>query len=130
MKYIFFVFLSLIYAADNNAPSNRTRDRQIDVEHIKIDVSIDLKSQSVFGHVVHTLSPLQSQLESFSLDAEDMVIRRVRIGEENVEFHHTGGKVHISLPRSIGWYDTIDVRLDYSANPKLGTFFFSVEDLA
>ena len=124
MKYVLFAFLTLIYAADNNAPSNRTRDRQVDVEHIKIDVSVDLKTQSVFGHVVHTLSPLQSQLESFSLDAEDMVIRRVRIEEENVEFHHTGGKVHISLPRSIGWYDTIDVRLDYSANPKLGTFFF------
>ncbi len=128
MKYIFFVFLSLINAADNNAPSNRTRDRQIDVEHIKIDVSIDLKNQSVYGHVVHTLSPLQSQLESFSLDAEDMVIRRVRIGEENVEFHHTDGKVHISLPRSIGWYDTIDVRLDYSSSPKLGTFFFKPDE--
>ena len=128
MKYIFFVFLSLIYAADNNAPSNRTRDRQIDVEHIKINVSIDLKNQSVYGHVVHTLSPLQSQLESFSLDAEDMVIRRVRVGDQDVEFDHFGGKVYISLPRSIGWYDTIDVRLDYNAKPRLGTFFFKPDE--
>ena len=41
MKYVLFVFLCVLYAADNNAPSNRTRDRQIDVKHMKIDVSID-----------------------------------------------------------------------------------------
>ena len=128
MKYIFFVFLSLTFAADNNAPSHRTRDREVDVGHIKIDVTVDLKSQSVYGHVVHTLSPLQSQLESFSLDAEDMVIRRVRVGEQDVEFDHSGEKVYISLPRSIGWYDTIDVRLDYNAKPRLGTFFFKPDD--
>ena len=88
MKYISFVFLSFLFAADNNAPSNRTRDRQIDIQHIKIDVSVDLKTQSVYGHVVHTLSPLQSQLESFSLDAEDMIIRRVRVGDQDIEFDH------------------------------------------
>ena len=98
------------------------------MEHIKIDVTVDLKAQSVYGHVVHTLSPIQSQLESFSLDAEDMVIRRVRVGDQDVEFDHSGEKVYISLPRSIGWYDTIDVRLDYNAKPRLGTFFFKPDD--
>ena len=58
MKYILFVLLTLIFAADNNAPSNRTRDRQID-DHIKIDVIVDLKAQSVYGHVVHS-EPFQS----------------------------------------------------------------------
>ena len=80
------------------------------------------------GNVTHTLSPLQSKLESFTLDAEDMVIRRVRVDGDNVEFHHTGGKVHISLPRTIGWYDTINVRLDYNANPRVGTFFFKPDE--
>lgn len=128
MKYVFFIFLSSVFAADDNAPSNRTRDRQVDIEHIKIDVSVDLKNQTVFGNVTHTLSPLQSKLESFTLDAEDMVIRRVRVDGDNVEFHHTGGKVHISLPRTIGWFDTINVRLDYSANPRVGTFFFKPDE--
>ena len=49
MKYVFFIFLSSVFAADDNAPSNRTRDRQVDIEHIKIDVSVDLKNQTVFG---------------------------------------------------------------------------------
>ena len=128
MKYIFFVLLSLLFAADNDAPSNRTRDRQIDVKHIKIDVSVDLKTESVFGHVIHTLSPLQSQLESFALDGEDMIVRRVRVGEQDAEFDHSGGKIYITLPRKIGWDDTIDVRLDYTANPRLGTFFFKPDE--
>ena len=48
-----------LYAADDNAPSNRTRDREVDIQHIKIDVNIDIESESVYGHVVHTLSPLE-----------------------------------------------------------------------
>lgn len=128
MKYVLFVFLSVLFAADNNAPSNRTRDREVDVKHMKIDVAIDLKTESVYGHVIHTLSPLQSQLKSFVLDGEDMVIRRVRVGEQDVKFSHSGDKIHITLPRTIGWYDTIDVRLDYTANPKVGTFFFKPDE--
>ena len=73
MRILIFL-LSFIYAADDKAPMQRTRDRTVDIHHIKIDVVVDLESESVYGHVVHTLSPFSTSLESFYLDAEDMTI--------------------------------------------------------
>jgi len=123
MRYLTLGLLSLLFATDNNAPPHRTRDREIDIRHIKINVSVDIKNESVYGHVVHTLTPLKASLDSFTMDADDMIIRRVRIENKDVQFNHTGGKVFINLKETIGWKDTVNVRIDYSAQPLLGTFF-------
>ena len=112
---ILILLLSFLYAADDKAPMQRTRDRIVDIHHIKIDVVVDLESESVYGHVVHTLSPFSSSLESFYLDAEDMTIRRVRLNDKDIGFDHTGDKLHLSLNKSIGWHDTVTVRIDYTA---------------
>ncbi len=130
MRYILLVgLLSFLSAANDKAPFNRTRDREIDVQHIKIDVSVDIASGSVYGNVIHTISPLSSSLNSFSLDADDMIIRRVRIDNNDIGFKHSGGKIFINLMRSIGWEDTINVKIDYSAKPLLGTFFIKPDDI-
>ncbi|MDP6755592.1 MAG: hypothetical protein QF769_05680, partial [Candidatus Marinimicrobia bacterium] len=68
------IFFSFIFASDANAPKQRTRDRLVDIHHIKIDVSVDIEGGTVYGHVTHTLSPFSSSLKEFSLDAEDMTI--------------------------------------------------------
>ena len=90
-----------LYAADDNAPSNRTRDREVDIQHIKIDVNVDIESESVYGHVVHTLSPLREGLESFTLDADDMTVRRVRTEERDIDFVHLGNKLHITFDKKL-----------------------------
>ncbi|MBA64689.1 MAG: hypothetical protein CMG55_02690 [Candidatus Marinimicrobia bacterium] len=129
IRTTFLIFLSIVFAADDKAPSNRTRDREVDIQHIKIDVTVNLETESVYGHVTHTLSPLHSKLQSFALDAEDMIIRRVRVGNEDIGFEHAGGKLFITLSKSIGWNDTVDVKVDYTASPLLGTFFFKPDDI-
>ena len=125
---ILFLLLSFLYAADDKAPMQRTRDRTVDIHHIKIDVAVDLESESVYGHVVHTLSPFSRSLESFYLDAEDMTIRRVRLNDKDIGFDHTGDKLHLSLAKPIGWHDTVTVRIDYTAYPRRGTFFIKPDE--
>ena len=128
MKYLLFLFLSILCASDDNAPANRTKDRQVDIKHIKINVSVDLKAKSVFGHVTHTLSPLRSNLSSFVLHGDDMKIRRIRMGGKDIKYTHSGNEIHIDLPNPIGWDETVDVRIDYIANPREGTYFFGPDD--
>ena len=128
MRIFLIIFFSLLFASDDNAPAHRTRDRQVDIHHIKIDISVDLVSESVYGYVVHQLSPLHSSLDSFELDAEDMTIRRVRLNDNDVNFNHTGKKLYISLDNNISWTDTVKVRIDYTAFPLLGTFFIKPDD--
>ena len=128
MRYLFLVIISFLYAADNDAPLNRTRDREIDVHHIKIDVSVDIEAGSVYGHVVHTFSPLSSSLVSFELDADDMNIRRVRMKNKDIKFDHSGGKLYIRMDKPIGWNDTVSVRVDYTSFPTVGTFFIRPDE--
>ena len=112
----------------DKAPSQRTRDREVDIHHIRIDVTVDIGSESVYGNVVHTLSPFSSSLETFSLDAEDMNIRRVRMNDKDIDFDHSGDKLFLTLDRSIGWNDTVKVKIDYTAFPRRGTFFIKPDD--
>ena len=56
------IALSILFGADDKAPSQRARDRDVDIHHIKIDVTVDLEEKSVFGNVTHTLSAFNSSL--------------------------------------------------------------------
>ena len=62
MRIALLISLTFLIAADDKAPLNRTRDREVDIHHMKIDVTVDLKAESVYGHVIHTLSPLSESL--------------------------------------------------------------------
>ena len=54
LRFIIALMISCLFAADDDAPLNRTRDREVDIQHIKINVTVDIESESVYGHVVHT----------------------------------------------------------------------------
>jgi len=128
MKIIFLFFLAGALLADDKVPYQRTRDRQVDVHHIKIDITVNLKTESVSGHVIHTLSPLHSSLSVIDLDAEDMVIGRVRMNGKDIQFIQDGEFVHLDLDKAIGWQDTVDIQLDYTAKPLKGLFFIAPDD--
>ena len=124
MKITIFFFLVVTLLADDIVPYQRTRDRQVDVHHSKIDITVNLKTKSVSGHVIHTLSPLHSSLSVIDLDAEDMVIGRVRLNGKDIQFTQDDEFVHLNLDKAIGWLDTVDIHLDYSAIPRKGLFFY------
>ena len=124
----FLVFTFLI-GADDKAPSQRTRDREVDIHHIKIEVIVDLEEETVSGNVTHSLSAFNSSLTGFTLDAEDMDIRRVRLNGKDISFDHNGDKVYLTLNKPIGWEDTVKVRLDYTAHPRRGTFFVKPDSI-
>ena len=128
MKYLIILFLSQLFANESNLPRQRTRDRVVDIHHVKIDVTIDMMSESVYGHVIHTLSPFSSSLDFFELDASDMNIKRVRIRNKDILFNHVGDKLSISLNNPISWKDTINVRIDYTAYPRKGVYFVKPDD--
>ncbi|MBT4371143.1 MAG: hypothetical protein HOM19_06500, partial [Candidatus Marinimicrobia bacterium] len=80
MKNIILLLVcTFLFSADEKAPSRRTRDRDVDIHHIKIDVTVDLEEKSVSGNVTHTLSAFNSSLSEFALDAEDMEIHGVKL---------------------------------------------------
>ncbi|MBT4554734.1 MAG: M1 family metallopeptidase [Candidatus Marinimicrobia bacterium] len=127
-KLIPLLILSYLMGADDNAPSQRTRDREVDIHHIKIDVSVNIEAGMVKGNVTHTFSPFSSSLDAFSLDAEDMTILRARLAGKDIGFNQANDKVYLTLNKSMSWEDTAKVRLDYTANPRKGTYFIKPDE--
>ena len=127
-KLIPLLILSYLMGADDNAPSQRTRDREVDIHHIKIDVSVNIESGTVKGNVTHTFSPFSSSLDAFSLDAEDMTILRARLAGKDIGFNQANDKAYLTLNKSMSWEDTAKVRLDYTANPRKGTYFIKPDE--
>ena len=119
---IVLLFFSLLCA--DKQPRHHTRDRDVDIHHIRIDVRLDFISDQVSGNVIHTLSPLSSSLSHIDMDAEDMVIRRVRLNGKDIPFFQSEDQVHMDLRRSYGWTDTLDLTMNYTATPRTGLYFF------
>lgn len=129
MNYLPLFFLSVLFGIDDFAPEQRTRDRAIDVHHIKINVTVDMTFETVYGHVTHTISPLSSSLKLFELDASDMDINRIRIKDQDISFNHIADKLTIFLKDPISWNDTLDIRIDYTAKPKKGLYFVKPDNI-
>ena len=128
-KILLFSIFCLAFGADENAPLQRTRDREVDIIHSKIEITVDIISESVFGNVIHTLSPLGTNQKSFSLDADDIIIKRVSSKNRDLEFFYSDSKIIIDYPNPMSWQDTIDVRIDYSSKPRKGVYFIKPDNI-
>tara|TARA_S200000501_G_scaffold160645_1_gene151503 strand:+ start:27729 stop:30203 length:2475 start_codon:yes stop_codon:yes gene_type:complete len=118
-----FVLLFSFLNANNDPPYQRTRDREIDVHHTKINIGVSLISKNISGNVVHTISPLKSSLSHIKLDSKDLIIRRIRVDGMDIEFFQEDNFVNLKLNKSISWEDTINVKIDYTAQPRKGLYF-------
>ena len=107
----------------------RQPNRQVDILHSIIDIKVDIISEQVIGKVSHKFSPLGTSVTSFDLDAEDMVVRRVRLGNKDVPFFQSEQKLHIDLIKNYTWSDTLNVTINYTANPRTGLYFFQPDSL-
>ena len=127
-KNIIYI-ISLTFLFSFLLASNSTPNRQVDIHHTVIDISVDLHSEKVSGKVSHRFSPLGTSLTNFDLDAEDMVIRRVRLGNKDIPFFQSEKKLHVELIKSFSWDDTLTVTINYTATPRTGLYFFKPDSL-
>ena len=123
-KIFIFLIFSFLFPKEL-PPLQRTRDRHVDIHHIQINVNVSLKNKCVKGYVIHTLSPLSSNLDEIIFDAEDMNVRRVRLNGKDIDFTQDQTLIYTHLYNPLGWEDTVDIRIDYISYPKKGLYFIS-----
>jgi aminopeptidase N len=102
------------------------RIRDVDIKHIKAELTLDAKKQEVRGTVTHTLSPLYPHLSTFELDCgSKLKVSRVTVGPRgaNCKFETKGEKLAVTLDKLYGPEDTIDVAITYGGAPEWGLHF-------
>ena len=99
-------------------------DRPGQVEHIFLDLDLDIPNQSYQGNCKITLKPIRNDIDRLTLDAVNLNIKVVRVNETEQQFDYDGEKLDIKLdpPTQIGQKIAIDIAYAVE-KPQRGIYF-------
>jgi aminopeptidase N len=99
-------------------------DRPGQVEHIALDLSLDLDKQICEGTCKIRIMPVRDGIDKLTLDAVDQHIESIKVGSAKQEFDYDGEQLHVRLkqPTKAGKAFTLTIayRLD---QPQRGIYF-------
>jgi len=103
-------------------------DRQVDVKHIKLDVTPDFQKRTVVGTASITATPISMPVSILRLDAVDLTVKDVRCdGAMVADFVSTRKDLQIAFVDSVKPGTEFTVHVDYSAQPTAGLYFRTPE---
>lgn len=97
--------------------------KEIDVLHLKLDVTPNFEERTVSGTVRIHFSPLAKALEELSLDAVDLYIDSVKASTAIEDYQNTDEKLIITFKKPIPAGKESYVEVTYSAEPEIGLYF-------
>ncbi|MEA5579165.1 M1 family metallopeptidase [Anabaena sp. UHCC 0451] len=99
-------------------------DRPGQVEHIFLDLSLDIYHQSYKGKCSISILPIRNNIERLTLDAVNLNIQTVQVNEVEEKFEYDGEKlcIQLSQPTQIG--KRLLIAIAYSVEkPQRGIYF-------
>ncbi len=99
-------------------------DRPGQVEHIFLDLVVDIPQQQLRGNCQIRLNPVQNQIDSLRLDAVDLQISTVKIDGVVQQFEHDGEILQIKVNPTLVAGKAANISIDYAAiQPQRGIYF-------
>jgi aminopeptidase N len=101
-------------------------DRPGRVKHIFLDLQLDIPQQTLTGTCHISLQPVRSNIDKLVLDAVDLEIRSVKIGDSSQDFRYDGTYLEIPLTDPLSLDQTWELAIDYRAvQPQRGIYFIT-----
>lgn len=104
------------------------REHPLDMKHLKLEVQFEPSKGLVKGNVTHYFTPLQQKVDSFFLDAPDILFKEVSLNGDSVKYKTTKEGVYIFPNRSLTWGDYDSLNIIYEAYPRKGLYFVGWND--
>lgn len=101
-------------------------DRPGQVEHISLDLRLDIPNQSYDGTCAIQLRPIRSGIDRLTLDAVNLNIQSVQVDNTQQSFDYDGEQLHIQLdsPTQVG--KPVKIAIAYSVEkPQRGLYFIA-----
>lgn len=98
------------------------RDRRVDIEHLVLDVAIDIEAGRVEGTATHTVRPLRQGLEEIVFDQIQLAVERVTIDGAEAPFTLEPTQLRIQTP-PLELGRSYSVATTWSAAPTNGLHF-------
>jgi aminopeptidase N len=137
--FILFIYLSFsLYSQQPLEP-----EHNYDVEHIKIEVRLNLENQTLNGRVTTSIRSTVNRLDSFSVDAVGMKVKSVKewvlyqtdnpeLAErfENVKYKYNSNHITVIPSHSIAKNYPYKYQVEYSVtDPEKGLYFIYPDSL-
>ncbi len=104
-------------------------DRPGQVEHVSLDLVLDIPNRSFTGTCAIRLNPVRNTIKSLTLDAVDLKIDQVEIDGTNHEFNYDGELLHIPVKVVVIADKILDLVIHYSVeNPQRGLYFIQPDE--
>ncbi|MBX3458336.1 MAG: M1 family metallopeptidase [Planctomycetes bacterium] len=105
-----------------------SRDRVVDVRHIKLEIKPDFKQRSISGTCTLTVSPINDGATFLDLDACEMEISSVKVNGDKADFRHDGETLTVHFGRELKADQPIDIAVSYTAKPRRGAYFVGPDE--
>ncbi|MEM1169576.1 MAG: M1 family metallopeptidase [Cyanobacteria bacterium P01_H01_bin.35] len=128
---------NLYFDSENNSKSfelpgarpHYNPDRPGQVEHIFLDLELDIPNKSFHGTCTISLNPVRSNIDKLTLDAVDLEINSVKINDTEQTFDYDGNELEIYLQPVTTTGQQIKVAIAYTANnPQRGIYFITPDE--
>jgi aminopeptidase N len=104
-------------------------DRPGQVEHVSLDLVLDIPNRSFSGTCAIRLNPVRNAIESLTLDAVDLKIDRVEIDGTDHDFNYDGELLHIPIKVAVVVGKILDLIIHYGVeNPQRGLYFIQPDE--
>jgi aminopeptidase N len=106
------------------------RDRPFRIDHIALDLTLDLEAKGIFGHAKLTLSRVAKTETVLTLDAVAFEVAKVEIGPAGgrlavASYSYDDEKLRIDVAREL---ERFEVVVTYRATPKRGLYFLAPDE--
>ncbi len=113
------------------------RDREIDIHHIRLDVTVDIEKRRIDGMATIKLGAIGDLLKRIELDAVELDIKAAHLTSLGgdilapvpLRFENTGTKLRIELPRPLAGGEAATLRIEYGATPRRGFYFVGPDEM-
>jgi aminopeptidase N len=104
-------------------------DRPGQVEHVCLDLILDIPNRSFAGSCTISLKPVRNGIESLTLDAVNLNIHGVEIGGVIHDFNYDGELLHIPLTLDVVAGKLLKIVVNYGVdNPQRGLYFIQPDE--
>ncbi len=115
-------------AETSGRTSKYAPDRQVDVRHIRLDVTPDFQRRTVGGTTRIEFTPISRPLTELRLDAVEMNVSAVRGSAPIASYANSGEDLTIVFAEPIAVGESAWIEVDHDAQPTQG-FYFRTPDM-
>lgn len=106
-----------------------SRDRVVDVKHVRLEVTVDPEKRTIAGVARHTVSAINDKTDKVVFDAVELAVEGVTDAEgKALEFEHVDGALTVRLAKPVAAGTEMTISIAYRGSPRRGLYFVGPDE--